>query len=243
MTGRTRTIIPILVHAAALVVASVSVAVAQPAASKSGCNQAASEPVTTVKLPGHPFTIVPTSDGCWLFVSLTSVDPHSNGVAVLRRSAGTITVERLYPIEAQKNRAPLRAGPSGMVMTHDGQLLIAASDDDVLFSPDEQWLYTTSEVAPASWQWPIACPPDRADRAKYPNLEVPEGAVIVVDVRRAFSDPANAVAAKVPAACSPVRLAISGQGDSLWVSARRRGTRIRYFQAARRPADVAAAID
>lgn len=45
--------------------------------------------------------------------------------------------------------------------------------------------------------------------------------MIVVDVRRAFSDPAHAVVARVPAGCSPVRLARSGDGASLWVSARR----------------------
>jgi DNA-binding beta-propeller fold protein YncE len=283
-------------------IAWVPVARAQPRVSKYDCNQAAPTAVATVELPGHPFSIVSTHDGCWLFVSLTSVDPTSNGVALLRRSAGTITLERVYPIEGRKGRNPFRPGPSGMVMTHDGKLLIAANDEDVVFldvqsmisgkadpvvrhfsdghstgnfyvnltkddallfvsdeyagaislmdlgkarrsnydrstivgriavgvapisltfSPDERLLYTTSEVAAASWNWPIACPPDRQDRASFTKLEVPEGAVIVVDVRRAFGDPANAIVAKAPAGCSPVRLAISRKGDSLWVSARR----------------------
>src|ERR671923_1596160 len=104
MTSRTHKIIPILVHAAALVVASVSVAVAQPAASKSACNQAAPEAVASVKLPGHPFSIVPTSDGCWLFVSLTSVDPHSNGVAVVGGSVGSQKVGGVVSIEEQKKK-------------------------------------------------------------------------------------------------------------------------------------------
>ena len=287
-----------VVQAAVFVIASVSVA----EASKPDCNQPASAALTTVELPGHPFSIVSTHDGCWLFVSLTSDDPKSNGVAVLRRAAGMVTVERVYPIEGQKGRPPQRAGPSGMVMTHDGELLIAVNDDEIVFldvqsmitgnrdpvvghlsdghsagsvyvnvtkddghlfvsdehaetisvinlkqargnnydrssivgkipvglapisltfSPDEQWLYATSEVAAAAWNWPIACPLDRPDRASFSKLEVPEGAVIVIDVRRAFSDPANAIVAKAPAGCSPVRLAISRKGDSLWVSARR----------------------
>jgi DNA-binding beta-propeller fold protein YncE len=102
-----------------------------------------------------------------------------------------------------------------------GKIPVGILSISLKFSPDEQWLYTTSERAPASWNWPIACPPDRQDRAKYPNPEVPEGGVILVNVRRAFSDPATAVVAKAPAGCSPVRLAISGKGDLIWVSARR----------------------
>ena len=70
---------------------------------------------------------------CWLFASLTSEDPKSNGVAVLRRAAGQITLERVYPIAAEKGRPAQRPGPSGMVMTHDGKLLIVANDDEILF--------------------------------------------------------------------------------------------------------------
>ena len=280
------------------------------------CNAAASNPLVNVALPGHPFSIISTPDGCWLFVSLTSDDPNSNGVAVLRRTAGTISLQHIYPIEARKGRNPLRPGPSGMVMTHDGQLLIAANDDDLIFldvqamisgkadaivghlndgapkrtvttskdvtensagsiyvnvtkddaylfvsdeyastisvidltkarrnsytsgsilghipvggapialtfSPDERWLYTTSEVASPAWNWPVACPQDRANRAAYRKLERPEGAVVVVDVARARTDAANSIMAKVPAGCSTVRLAIVPDGKSIWVSARR----------------------
>jgi DNA-binding beta-propeller fold protein YncE len=48
----------------------------------------------------------------------------------------------------------------------------------------------------------------------------PEGAVIVIDVTRAKTDPAHAVAARVPAGCSPVRLTSSPTGDRIYVSAR-----------------------
>ena len=280
------------------------------------CNAAAQSPLFTVTLPGHPFSIISTHDGCWLFVSLTSDDPKSNGVAVLRRTAGTISLQRVYPVEARKGRNPLRPGPSGMVTTHDGQLLVAANDDDLVFldvksmisgkaeaiaghlsdgapkhtvttsngvtetsagsiyvnvtkddarlfvsdeyaetisvidlakarlnnydstaivgriptgvapialtfSPDEQWLYTTSSLASPSWNWPVACPQDRADRAAYTKLEKPEGAVVVVDVSRARTDPAHSVAAKAPAGCGSVRLAIAPDGGSIWVSDRR----------------------
>ena len=118
---------------AAFLLATISFARAAPPASKSNCNQAAAIALTNVELPGHPFSIATTPDGCWLFASLTSEDPKSNGVAVLRRASGQITLERVYPIAAEKGRPAQRPGPSGMVMTHDGKLLIVANDDEILF--------------------------------------------------------------------------------------------------------------
>jgi DNA-binding beta-propeller fold protein YncE len=42
----------------------------------------------------------------------------------------------------------------------------------------------------------------------------------VVDVARAAADPAHSVLARVPAGCSPVRIAISPTGDRIYVTAR-----------------------
>jgi len=44
---------------------------------------------------------------------------------------------------------------------------------------------------------------------------------VIADVARARTDPAHSVAAKVPAGCGAVRLAIAPDGGSIWVSARR----------------------
>src|SRR5919206_2865439 len=77
------------------------------------CNEAMSAPVAYVPLPGHPFSTVSSPDGCWLFVSLTSSNPKSfNGVAVLSRGGGQITLKQVFPVEA---------GPTGMTITHDGK--------------------------------------------------------------------------------------------------------------------------
>ena len=43
---------------------------------------------------------------------------------------------------------------------------------------------------------------------------------MVVDVARASTDPAQAVVARVPAGCSPVRMAISPDGARIYVTAR-----------------------
>jgi DNA-binding beta-propeller fold protein YncE len=256
------------------------------------CNVAPSEPVSFVSLPGHPFSSIASNDGCWLFVSVTSTNPRSaNGVAMLRRADGRITLQKVFPVEAS---------PTGMVMTHDGKLLIIADDEYVVFmdvtrmtsgrgdpilgyfsdgggsgsvyanvtaddkflfvsdensetitvinlekaraegfketakvgqipvgiapialtfSPDGKWLYTTSQLAPKSLNWPIVCKPEGADSATAKE-EYAQGAIIVVDVARAQTDPAHSVVANVPAGCSPVRLTISPSGDRVYVTAR-----------------------
>lgn len=260
--------------------------------STSRCNAAGAEPVSFVSLPGHPFSTIASKDGCWLFVSLTSSNPKSaNGVAMLRRGDGRITLQKVFPVEAS---------PTGMVITHDGKLLIVADDDYVVFmdvqrmtsgrgdpilgymndskssgrvyanvtaddkflfvsdentetisvinlekaraegfketakvgtipvgdapialtfSPDGKWLYTTSQLAPKSLNWPIACKPEGADPATAKE-KYPQGAIIVVDVIRAQTDPAHSIVANIPAGCSPVRMAISPSGERVYVTAR-----------------------
>jgi DNA-binding beta-propeller fold protein YncE len=257
------------------------------------CNSPAKEALRNVKLPGHPFSTISSADGCWLFVSLGSSSPlEANGVAVLRRNGNDdIKLVRVVPVESS---------PSGMVMTHNGKMLIAADDEFVVFldvqkmisgsgdailgflrdqrdagsiyvnvtrddkyvfvsdentasitvidlekartkgfdqktivgriptgevpialtfSPDEKLLYTTSEVAVKEWGWPAKCKPEGEDPATA-KIERPEGAIVIVDVEKAKTDPANAVRARVPAGCSPVRMEIMPDGSSVWITVR-----------------------
>jgi DNA-binding beta-propeller fold protein YncE len=89
------------------------------------CNQAMAAAVSFVQLPGEPFTSIASRDGCWLFTSLThSLIGTAPGVAVLSRHDGRIALERV---------APLSGLPSGMTLTHDGQLLIVTSVLNVAF--------------------------------------------------------------------------------------------------------------
>jgi DNA-binding beta-propeller fold protein YncE len=251
------------------------------------CNARAASPSVTIALPSSPFTAVPSHDGCWVFVSLSNPGP---GIAVLRRSGGTIELSRL---------APLSSAPTGIALTHDGKLLIAAASDAVVFldvqrltsgaadpvlgsfsdgpnagsiyanvtdddkllfvseermqsitvidlvrarangykadaikgkiptglapialtfSPDGKWLYTTSQRALPEWNWPTAC--KQEGRPVGSPVVNPEGAVVVVDVAIAATDPARSVAARIPAGCSAVRMAISPSGDRIYVTAR-----------------------
>src|SRR6185436_20646306 len=89
----------------------------------SKCNAPAAAPLSYVPLPGHPFSTILSQDGCWVFVSVTSSNPTSaNGVALLSRGEGQITLKKVFPVES---------GPTGMVLTHDGKLLIVADDEYV----------------------------------------------------------------------------------------------------------------
>jgi DNA-binding beta-propeller fold protein YncE len=92
--------------------------------------------VAVVELPGNPFQAIPTADGCFVFVSLVGpVEPGDprrppkpgapmGGVAVVGRADGEPSLIRVVKLEGS---------PYGMVLTHDGQLLIVTSDDRVAF--------------------------------------------------------------------------------------------------------------
>jgi DNA-binding beta-propeller fold protein YncE len=256
------------------------------------CNQPSPDPIVHVELPGHPFSAVPTRDGCFVFVSITASRAKTqNGIAVVQRSGGKASLLRVVPTAGS---------PSGMTLTRDGKLAVAAawnrilfldagrlisgaadavlgalqyekepgsiyvnvsSDDRLLFvseestqtitvidlakarasgfqpgsiigripvgiapialtfSPDGRLLYTTSQRAPESAAWPLACAPEGKPAAESAP-RFPQGAVMVVDVARARTDPAHAVVAMAPAGCNPVRLALSPKGDVAYVTAR-----------------------
>ncbi len=239
-----------------------------------------------VQLPGKPFGLAVSGDGNTVFVSLTI---GQSRIAVVKRSEKQYKLDRV---------APLPAGPTGLALTHDGQILVVTmgesvalldttrltsgsgdplvakfsdgnnagsvytnvtEDDKTLFVSDEgaeaisvidleklrqdgnvdhakigkipvgeapialtfskdgRHLFTTSEIAADSWGWPDAVKPEGGGAG---NRQIPEGAVVVVDVARAKTDPAQSVVARVPAGGSPVRMTISPDGERLYVTAR-----------------------
>ena len=100
-----------------------------------------------------------------------------------------------------------------------GKIPVGEAPIALTFSPDGKLLYTTSELAPKEWNWPAECKPEGQDPATA-KIEYSAGAIIVVDVAKAEADPAHSVIAKVPAGCSPVRMAISPNGDTVYITAR-----------------------
>ena len=241
------------------------------------CNAPLRSPIEYVKVPGHPFGVVPSSDGCWLFVSMPS-----EGLAIIHSENGRAQVAR---------KVKTKGHPTGIVLTHDGKMLIVAAgslvlfldverlksgkndpeiatisdgekagsvyvnvteDDKILFisdeaggtitvvdlehdrkiigtipvgrapialtfSKDEKCLYTTSEIAAPDWNWPKTCQPEVAAKAQTAR---PEGAVVIVDVQRARTDPAQSIISRVPAGCVPVRLALSPDSKQAYITVR-----------------------
>jgi DNA-binding beta-propeller fold protein YncE len=258
-------------------------------------------PSYDISLPGHPFNVVVSPDGQWIFVSLN--DGGQGKIAVLQNQGGKIQIVHTNLLSST---------PAGLVLTHDGDILIAAAGESVVFfdthrletgasdaafqwlsdgpkagsifvnvtaddqtlfvsderiqaitvvdlakirslgrdsaanlkqfnadggpanaiigkipvgiapvaltfSKDERWLFTTSEVAPPAWNWPGVL---EREGGQPGHAKVPEGAVILVDVARAKTDPKDSVVARVPADGSPVRAALSPDGNRLLVTAR-----------------------
>jgi DNA-binding beta-propeller fold protein YncE len=100
-----------------------------------------------------------------------------------------------------------------------GKIPVGVAPIALTFSPDGRWLYTTSQGAPPAWGWAKTETPEGLPVAQGTELETP-GAVVVVDVAKAKIDPAHSVVARVPAGDSPVRMTISHDGRTVYVTAR-----------------------
>jgi hypothetical protein len=100
----------LLALAAHAQVAHAQTAHAQAAAD---CAHPPAQPVMQVALPGHPFSAIPSRDGCSIFVSLTGQTSH---LLVVSRSGGAVTIA--HDITA-------KGGLTGMRLSPDGKLLAA----------------------------------------------------------------------------------------------------------------------
>jgi DNA-binding beta-propeller fold protein YncE len=111
----------LLISAAVLLLGGIAPARAQD----TGCNDPAKEASVQIEMPGRPFEPVVSADGCWLFVTLVSGgNANGGGVAVVRRTAGALSVVRTVA---------LKGNPTGGVLTHDGKLLIVAAGEYLAF--------------------------------------------------------------------------------------------------------------
>jgi DNA-binding beta-propeller fold protein YncE len=95
-----------------------------------------------INLPGTPFGVVVSRDQQWIFVSLADDgNGPGAGITVLRNKDGRIEIVRTVP---------MKSSPAGMVLTHDGDMLIVAANDSIVFF-DTQRL-ETGQSDPA-FQW------------------------------------------------------------------------------------------
>jgi DNA-binding beta-propeller fold protein YncE len=118
----------------------------------------------------------------------------------------------------------IRAGQFGAEAAI-GRLDTGIAPISVTLSPDGRYLYTTSEVAMPEWKWREDCQAENAAAAARNGRGRavqyhPFGVVMVFDVARAATDPAHALVSRVAAGCNPVRLVLSPDGGTAYVSAR-----------------------
>jgi len=78
-----------------------------------------------------------------------------------------------------------------------GTIPLGLAPVGMAFSPDGRWLYATSEG----------------------QVQAP-GTLSVIDVKEAEANPADSVVSTVVAGCSPVRVVVSHDGQTVWVTAR-----------------------
>lgn len=261
------------------------------------CNQPAAESVTQVGVFGHPFSAIPSADGCAIFVSLPA--EKQSHIAVLRRDNGAVIQFRNVPADGQLTGMALNpdgrflAGANGAgvlvfdtakLLTSAGDALVASADDGphagsiyaafspdghllfvanersaslsvydaaglpgglrligqvpvggapvgLAFSPDGKYLYSTSEVGPRNW--------DAKCTTEGPPH--PEGLLLAIDVAKAAADPAKSVVGGVSAGCNAVRVALSPDAATAYVTARGANA-VLVFDAAKLVSDAAHAL-
>jgi DNA-binding beta-propeller fold protein YncE len=199
------------------------------------------EQVRFVPIRGAPFGMVLTHDNATLIVAagpqvafldvakLTSgrgdpvlgyIGDDSFGAAIMPN----VTADDRYLFVSQEAKASISVIDLAMTRTSGfnakaivGAVPTGGAPISLEFSPDQRYLYTTSQAAPASFGWPITCHPEANPSAPANH---PQGAILVIDVERAKSHPDSSVIAAVQAGCNPVRLVLSSDGNTAYVSAR-----------------------
>ncbi|MBD8872064.1 hypothetical protein [Rhodanobacter sp. DHB23] len=140
-----------------------------------------------------------SNDGRLLFVSQELA--HAISVFDLAKAAGSG-----FRGDALAGRIPLAPAPVGLAQ-----------------SPDGQWLYATSEIAPRTAGLDATCTPETKDERMHPP-----GLLFRIDVAKVASAPRKAVQSVVAAGCNPVRVAVAPAGDTIWVTARGSGALLEF---------------
>jgi DNA-binding beta-propeller fold protein YncE len=94
-----------------------------------------------------------------------------------------------------------------------GEIPVGIAPVALTFSKDGKYLFSTSEIASDQDHLPNDC------KGGGPNGS-PRGVIYTIDVAKAEADPSHSVATKTLAGCSPVRMAITPDGSSVWVTNR-----------------------
>jgi DNA-binding beta-propeller fold protein YncE len=132
--------------------------------------------------------------------SVAGAGPGAAEVALSRDSRyAFVTLERAGLVAVFDLKAAISRG----LGTHGylGSIPVGPGALGITVSPDGRWLYEVSESAP--------------NRSAHGH-----GTLNAIDVKRAVNDPARSITARAAAACAPVRVAVSPDGKTVWVTAR-----------------------
>jgi DNA-binding beta-propeller fold protein YncE len=116
-----------------------------------------------------------------------------------------------------------------------GQMKTGRAPVGLIFSADGALLYSTSEVGPPSWT-------AKCQNESHPNApHHSEGILLVFDVAKAAADPRTGMLAGVAAGCNAVRVALSADGKTAYVTSRG-GNAVQAFDTAALRKDPAHAL-
>jgi DNA-binding beta-propeller fold protein YncE len=173
--------------------------------------------VQTVSVPGRPFGLAATVDGCWLFVALFDTPQGGGGVAVLRNRDGAFRLDHVVNVPGR---------PSGLSLAESGRLLAVAAEDRILLidvgrleSGDQQPII--ADISDTEGQGPLGAIEAQFalhDRWLFVSEER-RGRIAVLDAPRAEAGAgAASIVARAIVGGGPVGLALSPDGLRLFVT-------------------------
>ncbi len=185
---------------------------------------------STIQVPGRPFAIEASSDGCWLFASLMpgeTVEKYASngvgnpadkgGIAVLRNEGGRFGLVRVVGVPGEA---------AGLALSHDGAILAAAAGDvsvvlDVGRLKAGSGDAVLGVIPQGDGAEAIDVAISRDDRLLFTSNE--EAAqVTVADLARARRDgfDRDNIIGRIPVGGGPVGMALSPDGRRLYVTSR-----------------------
>ena len=169
------------------------------------CAKPPAQPVMQVPLPDHPFSAIPSRDGCTIFVSLMGQPSH---LLVLSRSNGAVTVS--HDITAAEGIL------TGMRLSPDGKLLAAANQVGIT-------LFDTAKLIAGDANAEIGHLDDGIRAGSIYTVFSADGRLVLASDERsqgltvhALGAGADKVLGRVPTGDAPVGLALSPDGKWLY---------------------------
>ncbi|HEX4270219.1 MAG TPA: hypothetical protein VHZ32_02495, partial [Rhizomicrobium sp.] len=172
------------------------------------CAHPPAQPVMQIALPGHPFSAIPSRDGCSIFVSLTGQTSH---LLVLSRASGAVTIT--HDITA-------KGGLTGMRLSPDGKLLAAANQAGIT-------LFDTAKLVAGDANPEIGYLNDSPDAGSVYTIFSADGRLVFIsderthgltvhDLAAVAATGKDSIVGRIPTGNAPVGLALSPDGKLLY---------------------------